>query len=146
MRGMARKPKPTPQPPSPERVQLEIARQAADLTALTELFASRRKLMWVNFVAGLARGVGFFLGVTLVGVMILGLLEVMFDKSAERLGFKDVTLKDLMRTAVVKFEEMRRDAEDTQVELKAEEPPAPAAPDAPAAQPEPPASGAVEDQ
>jgi Domain of unknown function (DUF5665) len=145
MRGMARKPKPTPQPPSPERVQLEIARQAADLTALTELFASRRKLMWVNFVAGLARGVGFFLGVTLVGVLILGLLEVMFDKSAERLGFKDVTLKDLMRTAVVKFEEMRRDAEDAQVELKAEEPPAPA-PDAPAAQPEPPASGAVEDQ
>ena len=150
MRGMARKPKPKPTPQ--EQAEIETLRQAANITALTELLSNRRKLFWTNFVAGLARGVGFFLGVTLVGALVIGLFATLFDRTAQRLGFKDVTMKDMIRAAVVKFEEIRREVEDVRAELRAEPPPpelrpADPQPEATAEQTqEPPPPGALQDQ
>jgi hypothetical protein len=74
-------------------------------------------MLWINFLAGLARGVGFFLGVSLVGALLLGLLAVVFDQAARTLGFHDLTLRDAIRATVVKFEEIRSDVEDVQAEL-----------------------------
>ena len=37
------------------------------------------QLMWVNFLLGLARGVGFFLGMTILGALIVVALHKMVD-------------------------------------------------------------------
>jgi len=103
-----------------EQLEAEAGQQTADLSALSELVGNRWKLMWLNFLAGLARGVGFLLGASLVGALLLGLLATLFDKTAETLGFKDLTLKEAVRATVIKFEEIRHDVEDTQAELAAE--------------------------
>ena len=122
---MARKAKPKP---TREEIETHAALQASELAALSELLSSRWKLLWVNFLAGLARGVGFFLGASLVGALLLGLLATVFDTTAHRLGFPDMTLKDLVRATVVKFEELRQDVKESEQDLKekagVEEPPA----------------------
>jgi hypothetical protein len=114
--------------PTREEIETHAAQQARELAALSELLHSRWKLMWVNFMAGLARGVGFFLGASLVGALLLGLLATAFDTTAHRLGFPDMTLKDLVRATVVKFEELRQDVKESEADLKekaqAGEPPA----------------------
>jgi len=113
--------------PTREEIETHAAQQASELAALSELLHSRWKLMWVNFLAGLARGVGFFLGASLVGALLLGMLATAFDTTAERLGFRDMTLKDLVRATVVKFEELRQDVKESEEDLKekagVEEPP-----------------------
>ncbi|HEX5011468.1 MAG TPA: DUF5665 domain-containing protein [Planctomycetota bacterium] len=121
---MARKDKAKP---TRQQVETHVAQQASELAALSELLGSRWKLMWINFMAGLARGVGFFLGASLVGALLLGMLATVFDTTAERLGFKDMTLKDLVRATVVKFEELRQDVKESEADLREkarEEPPA----------------------
>jgi hypothetical protein len=95
----------------------EADRRALELSALLEILGSSRKLLWVNFLAGLARGVGFFLGVTLVGALLIGILATLFDHAARTLGFRDITLKDAVRAAVVKFEEIRGEVESVQREI-----------------------------
>ncbi len=102
-----------------DAARAEAERQALELSSLLEILGSSRKLLWVNFVAGLARGVGFFLGVTLVGALLIGILATLFDHAARTLGFKDITLKDAVRAAVVKFEEIRSEVSDVQDELAA---------------------------
>ena len=37
------------------------------------------RLIWINFLIGLARGLGFFLGVTILGACILVVLHKMVD-------------------------------------------------------------------
>ncbi|MBM3984964.1 MAG: hypothetical protein FJ296_04620 [Planctomycetes bacterium] len=114
-------PAPTPPAPPPESADVtaraEADRRALELSALLEILGSSRKLMWVNFLAGLARGVGFFLGVTLVGALLIGILATLFDHAARTLGFRDITLKDAVRAAVVKFEEIRGEVESVQREI-----------------------------
>jgi len=112
---MARKAKAKP---TREEIETHAAQQASELAALSELLHSRWKLMWVNFLAGLARGVGFFLGASLVGALVLGMLATVFDTTAHRLGFPDMTLKDLVRATVVKFEELRQDVKESEEDLK----------------------------
>jgi hypothetical protein len=123
---------PTATPPASEpashsaAVRTEADRRALELSALLEILGSSRKLLWVNFLAGLSRGVGFFLGVTLVGALLIGVLATLFDHAAQTLGFRDITLKDAVRAAVVKFEEIRGEVESVQREIatgKSEAPP-----------------------
>lgn len=117
------KPAATPSAPPPaagaghDAPHAEADRRALELSALLEILGSSRKLLWVNFLAGLARGVGFFLGVTLVGALLIGILATLFDHAARTLGFRDITLKDAVRAAVVKFEEIRGEVESVQREI-----------------------------
>jgi Domain of unknown function (DUF5665) len=113
---MARKAKAKPMR---DELETHAALQASELAALSELLHSRWKMLWVNFLAGLARGVGFFLGASLVGALLLGMLATVFDTTAEKLGFTDMTLKDLVRATVVKFEELRQDVKESEADLKA---------------------------
>ena len=120
LRGMGQRGgKPHGKQPAPDAdaARAEAEHQALELSSLLEILGSSRKLLWVNFVAGLARGVGFFLGVTLVGALLIGILATLFDHAARTLGFKDITLKDAVRAAVVKFEEIRNEVADVQKEL-----------------------------
>lgn len=101
----------------------EAARRALEVTALLEVLGSSRRLLWVNFLSGLARGVGFFLGVSLVGGLLLGMAAIVFDKTASTFGFEDLSLKDVLRAVVVKFEEVRQKVEEVQPELAAKQHP-----------------------
>lgn len=123
--------------PEKDAAKLEQAtdaaeRRALEMTALLEVLASSRRLLWINFLAGLARGVGFFLGASLVGGLLIGVLAVLFDKAATTIGFHDLSLKDVVRAVVVKFEEIRLEVESVQQELKDKQRP----PDTPPAETE----------
>ena len=92
----------------------------AELYGMLEILGNRRRMMWLNFNAGLARGVGFFLGVTLIGALLLGGLALAFNWTVVRLGFADVTLEKAVRAAVRKFEEVQRIVDKTHEEVQAE--------------------------
>ncbi len=111
--------------PTREQAVAAAEQHALQVTALAEVLGSGRRLMWVNFLAGLARGVGFFLGATLVGGLLIGVMAILFDMAASTLGFKDLSLKDAVRAVVVKFEEIRQEVDKVQAELKAQRESAP---------------------
>ncbi len=96
-----------------------VLRGGSELTGMLDLLGNRRRVMWVNFLAGLARGVGFFLGVSLLGGVLLGLFALFFDKATETLGFKDLTVKQAVRAAYMKFDEIQHDLEEVRAELAA---------------------------
>jgi len=89
------------------RLEHAAAEQSLAAHGLLQILGSRRKLMWINFVAGLARGVGFFLGVSLLGGIFLGVTAIVFDKAAQTLGYRDVSLKQVVQAAVHKFQEIQ---------------------------------------
>jgi len=91
---------------------------SAEANGLLEILGSRRKLMWVNFLAGLARGVGFFLGVTLIGALVLATLAFFFNTAAQRLGYKDITLESAVRQAVAQFTEIQKIVGEAKNELE----------------------------
>ena len=84
-----------------------VSRTNAEVTGLWEMLGSRRRLMWVNFLAGLSRGIGFFLGVTLVGGLVIGGTALVLDTTAEILGWKDVTFASMVQSMYGKFQEVR---------------------------------------
>jgi len=92
----------------------------SELYGVLDILGNRRRMMWLNFNAGLARGVGFFLGVTLIGALLLGGLALAFNWTVVRLGFADVTLEKAVRAAVRKFEEVQRIVDKTHEEVQAE--------------------------
>ena len=104
-----------------KQVHDEAERRALQTSALLEILGNSRRLLWVNFVAGLGRGIGFFLGVTLVGALLIGLTAGMFDRTAAALGFKHLTLAAAMRATIVRFEELRQEVDQTQAELAAKQ-------------------------
>jgi hypothetical protein len=87
------------------RVVLE---RTTELSGLLEILGHRRRLMWLNFSAGLARGVGFFLGVTLIGALILGGIALAFNAAVGYMGFKDITLEQAVKATVAKFNEIEK--------------------------------------
>ena len=112
----------------------------SELYGVLDILGNKRRLMWLNFLAGLARGVGFFLGVTLIGALLLAGVAFAFNRIAESMGFKDLTFEQAVRAAVVKFEEVQEIVQETEAELQAGEavpPPAQPAPGEPPAPPPP---------
>ena len=55
-----------------DRLSLSLAR--ANLAAFTELWLRPRRMLWLNFLAGLARGFGIAVGLTLVAAAFLSIL------------------------------------------------------------------------
>jgi hypothetical protein len=98
-----------------------ISRRGAELMGMLEIISSRRKLMWLNFNAGLARGVGFFLGVTMIGALVLGGFALAFNFAARSLGFSDITLEEAVGSTVRKFSEIRSLVEQARNEVEREE-------------------------
>ena len=54
--------------------RLAVRLEAMNLADLLEVSKRPWKLIWTNFVAGLARGVGLFLGAGIAGTIAVGLL------------------------------------------------------------------------
>jgi len=139
-------------PEATERVEETATRQSAAAHGLLEILASKRRLMAINFLAGLSRGVGFFLGVTLIGGLLLGGLALSIDIALSTFGSK-ITLKDVVREVAQKSneiqalwrqeqEQLQADAPDgAAVDETAGEPPAGADPNGPDATPDEPRDG-----
>ncbi len=94
-----------------------VTRSTAEINGMLEMLGSRKRLLWVNFLAGLSRGVGFFLGVTLIGGLLIGATALVLDKTAETLGLKDYTFTNMVKGLYGKFQEVQ----DVITELKDEE-------------------------
>jgi hypothetical protein len=97
-----------------------ISRRGAELLGMLDIISSRKRLMWLNFNAGLARGVGFFLGVTMIGALILGGVALAFNFAAHSLGYTDITLEQAVSSTVRKFTEIRQLVDDAQDEAERE--------------------------
>ncbi|MGQ0553669.1 MAG: DUF5665 domain-containing protein [Planctomycetota bacterium] len=82
-------------------------RQLVELATMADMLGSGRRLLWSNFLAGVARGVGFFLGVSLVGGLLVGLLVIFFENTARTLGLQDFTLKKAVFSAYAKYAEIQ---------------------------------------
>lgn len=95
--------------------------RGGELFGMLEILGNRRKLMWINFNAGMARGVGFFMGVTLVGALLLAAIAFAFNAVVGYMGFKDITLEDAVKAAVRKFNEIEKIATEAEEEVKTEE-------------------------
>jgi hypothetical protein len=98
-----------------------VSRRGAELLGMLEIIRSRRKLMWLNFNAGLARGVGFFLGVTMIGALVLGGVALAFNAAAHWLGYSDVTLEQAVTSTVRRFSELRELVEEARTAVAREE-------------------------
>jgi hypothetical protein len=85
---------------------------SADVNGLYQILGSKRRLLFVNFMAGLARGAGFFLGVTLIGGLIIGSFGYFFDATARLVGLDDVTFRGLVRTFAEEAIEAKKVWED----------------------------------
>jgi hypothetical protein len=115
-------------PPAPHTLEEQIEEiherlvrdRHSELYGLLDLLGNRRRMMWLNFTSGMARGAGFFIGVTMVGALLLSGLALAFNAAASHLGYKDLTLEQAVRAAVKKFDEVKTIVEKTQEETAAE--------------------------
>jgi len=74
------------------------SRLALDFTDLNRFLLSTKRLVITNFLMGIARGVGFLLGATLVGTLAIYVMAKLFDQSMKALK-KDVTLDKVISQA-----------------------------------------------
>ncbi|MEW6747840.1 MAG: DUF5665 domain-containing protein [Planctomycetota bacterium] len=72
---------------------------------MVELLYSKRRLLWLNFWLGLLRGLGFFLGMTLVGALLLGLLIYLFDWAGQAFR-QPLVMRNVVRELVDKYYEV----------------------------------------
>jgi hypothetical protein len=113
-----------PPPPVPHTLEEQVEEiherlvrdRHSELYGLLEVLGNRRRMMWLNFTSGMARGAGFFIGVTMVGALLLSGVALAFNAAASHLGFKDLTLEQAVRAAVKKFEEVQHIVEKTREE------------------------------
>jgi hypothetical protein len=84
----------------------------SEVEGLFEILGSKRRLLFVNFMSGLARGAGFFLGVTLVGGLLIGGLAFFVDTTTAAMGMEEVTFRSLMRTFAEEAIEAKKVWED----------------------------------
>lgn len=72
-----------PQLPDPQELKrlnelllrLSARLESSNLAEFADLLTRPGKLIWTNFLAGLSRGVGMFLGAGVMGALTLGLLS-----------------------------------------------------------------------
>lgn len=95
---------------------LIASQHAADVHGLSRMLGSKKRLMGVNLLTGLARGVGFFLGATLIGALLIGGTAYFFDASAEALGLKDYTTQRFVRALYGKFREIKQVIDEIETE------------------------------
>ena len=118
------KPHKPPPPPKPHSLEEQIEEiherlvrdRHSELYGVLDILGNRRRMMWLNFTSGIARGAGFFIGVTMVGALLLSGVALAFNAAASKLGFKDLTFEQAVRSAVKKFEEVQSIVEKTKQE------------------------------
>ena len=89
-----------------------ITQRNAEIHGLFEILGSKRRLLLVNFMAGLSRGAGFFLGATLIGALLLGGVAMFIDTAAQAVGLKDVSFQSLIYDLAEKATEAQQVWED----------------------------------
>ena len=85
-------------------------RRGAELTDLVQFLKSKRHLAWINFLLGTARGVGFFLGFSLVGALVVALAGYFVDFTARTFQSRYDT-RTIVRTVMNKYVEVMDEVE-----------------------------------
>lgn len=99
---------------------LVAAQHAADVHGLTKMLGSKRKLIAVNLLTGLSRGVGFFLGATLIGALLIGGTAYFVDATAEAFGLKEMTTRRMVSALYSKFREIKDVVDGLEAQQEAE--------------------------
>jgi hypothetical protein len=86
---------------------LLLVRRTSEALDLVDLLRSKRRLMTTNFILGLFRGIGFFLGVTIVGALILGMVALTFSWIESILGLEEGTAKSYLQEVVGQGETLK---------------------------------------
>jgi len=86
---------------------LLLVRRTSEALDLVDLLRSKRRLMTTNFLLGLFRGIGFFLGVTIVGALILGMVALTFSWIESLLGLEEGTAKSYLQDVVGQGETLK---------------------------------------
>lgn len=47
----------------------------SNILEITQLLGNRRKLLWVNLISGISRGIGIGIGVTIITALIIWILQ-----------------------------------------------------------------------
>ena len=84
-----------------------VTKTQAEVNGLFEILGSYRRLLWINFLSGLSRGVGFFLGMTLIGGAIIGLGAYVLDKAAATMGIETFSTESIVRPIYGKYQEIK---------------------------------------
>jgi hypothetical protein len=84
---MARRDKPRPNPPELSSLQKVAAfMEQSRLGSYVDLMNRPWRLIWLNFLAGLARGIGIFVGGGLVGAVVLFILIHVLKETLNTFG------------------------------------------------------------
>jgi len=66
--------------------KLAVYFERSEFQDYLELLGNPKRLLWVNFMAGLARGVGMFLGGGLIGTVVLAIVIAVLAWGVHALG------------------------------------------------------------
>jgi Domain of unknown function (DUF5665) len=84
---MARRDKPRPNPPELSSLQkVAVFMEQSRLGSYVDLMNRPGRLIWLNFLAGLARGIGIFVGGGLVGAIVLLIMVRVLRETVQTLG------------------------------------------------------------
>ena len=91
---------------------LFLVRRTAEAADLVDLLRSKRRLMLSNFLLGLARGVGFFLGVTIVGGLLLGAVALAFGWVDKAMNAESGTAERFFQRMIDKGEKLKGEVQE----------------------------------
>ncbi|MCK4259116.1 MAG: hypothetical protein KAX49_09065 [Halanaerobiales bacterium] len=69
-----------------------------NLAEYTEIVRSPRRMIFLNFIAGVARGLGFAVGATILGAMVLAILFKLADLNIPGIGFFIAKIVKIVQT------------------------------------------------
>lgn len=102
-----------------EMREMLLARRSADLSDFSTFLSSKRRLTTLNFIMGLSRGVGFFLGMSLLGAVLVGGLAWAVDLTASTFR-SNYDTRSLVRAVTHKYSEVMDEVERVRQEKAGE--------------------------
>jgi hypothetical protein len=92
-----------------------LVRRSAELTDFVALLGSKRRLASVNFLIGLARGVGLFLGFSLLGAVLVAIVAFAVDWTASTFE-SSYTTRSMVRSLMAKYSDVIEEVELARIE------------------------------
>ena len=72
--------------------------QKFNLAEHTELIRSPKRMMWINFISGLARGLGIAVGATILGAIVLAIFFYLAELNIPLIGFFIAKIVKIVQT------------------------------------------------
>jgi len=87
---------------------LLLIKRTTEALDLLDLLRSKRRLILANFLIGLFRGIGLFLGMTIVGALLLGIVVFVTSRAESILGLEKGSVEKAYRNIIERGEELRQ--------------------------------------